>query len=91
MVSRIVDDGLELPLDWLDGDVPDAVVVGVGLDDEAVPDCDELVLEGRELDTLPVCADTVDDDADRVEEVVVVVVIRVDACAAAAAAAELER
>ncbi|KAK7719102.1 hypothetical protein SLS63_010252 [Diaporthe eres] len=92
MVKRIVEDGLELPLDWLDENVPDWVVVGVGLDDEAVPDCDELVLEGKELAPLPICADTVDDDADRVEEVVVVVVvIRVDACAAAAAAAELER
>lgn len=86
MVNIIVDDGL----DWLDEDVTERVVVGVGLDDEAVPDCDELVLEGKELAPLPICADTVDDDADRVEEVVVVVVIRVDACAAAAAA-ELER
>lgn len=87
MVNIIVDDGL----DWLDEDVTERVVIGVGLDDEAVPDCDELVLEGKELVLLPICADTVDDDADRVEEVVVVVVIRVDACAAAAAAAELER
>lgn len=75
--------------DWLDEDVPDGVVVGVKLDDEVVPDCDELVLEGKELTPLPVCADTVDDDVVRVEEVVVVVV-RVDVGAAARAEAAAE-
>lgn len=76
--------------DWLDEDVPDGVVVGVKLDDEVVPDCDELVLEGKELTPLPVCADTVDEDVARVEEVVVVVVVRVDVGAAARAEAAAE-
>lgn len=90
LVYRNVDDELELPSDWLDEGVLKVVVLRVGLHDEVVADCDELVLEGREVPLLPVCAETVDDDVDRVEEVVVI--MRVDVCAAAAAAAaELER
>lgn len=66
-------------MDWLDEDVPEGFVVGLGLDGEAVADCDILVLEGRELPPFAVCAEAVDDVVDRVE---VVVVVRMDVCAA---------